>query len=126
MAEITYDIAGFNNFLSQAEYRMYILNFLKEFEDQFQLAEQVEIVFEDVLNPDPKNLPHQKPIVSDDGKEIKVNYKTFRYSENKQGLSKPDKQSFFSGFRYYFENTVIKEDNERFDALHTNKRRNKC
>lgn len=120
MAKITFDFAGFNNFLSQAEYGTYISNFLKEFEDQFRLAEQVKIVFEDVINPDPKNLPHQKPIVSDEGKEIQVNHKTFRYFDNKNGLSKPDEESFFLGFRFYFENTVIKEDNERFDALQTN------
>lgn len=119
-AKITYDIAGFNNFLSQAEYRMYILNFLEEFEDQFQLAEQVEIVFEDEINPDPKNLPIRDIEVSEDGKEIKVYYKTYRYFSKKEGLDKPDEQSFFKGLRFYLINTVIKEDNERFDDLNNN------
>jgi len=118
--KITYNIAGFNNFLSQAEYSSYILNFLNDFEDQFQLAEQVEIVFEDIINPDPKNLQHKEPIVSEDGKEIKVYFGTFRHFNDKQGLSKPDEQSFFRGLKFYLENTVIKEDNQRYEELNTN------
>ncbi|QXP65745.1 hypothetical protein [Polaribacter sp. AHE13PA] len=114
IAKITYDIAGQNNFLSRAEYSFEIFNFLNSFEDQFQLAEQVEIVFEDEINPDPKNLPTLDIEVSDDGKEIKAYYKTYRYSDGKNGLSKPDEVSFFKGLRHYLINTVIKEDNERY------------
>ncbi|WP_027880319.1 hypothetical protein [Mesoflavibacter zeaxanthinifaciens] len=119
-AEITYDIAGQNNFLRQAEYRTHIPGFLKKFEAQFQLAETVEIVFEDDINPDPKKLSNPQPIVSEGGKEVTVKYKTFRHFDGKNGLDKPDEVSFFRGFRYYFENTVIKEDNERFERLNNN------
>jgi hypothetical protein len=112
--KITHDIAGFNNFLSQADYRNHIPDFLEKFEDKFQLAEKVEIVFEDEINPDSKKLPVRVVEVSDDGKEIKAYYKTYRYSDGKNGLSKPDEVSFFKGLRHYLINTVIKEDNERY------------
>ena len=119
-AKIKYEIVGNNNFLRQAEYLFYIPNFLNEFEEKFQLAEQVEIVFEDEINPDPKNLPVQDIEVSSDGKEVKFYFKTYRYFSQNEGLDKPNEQSFFKGLRFYLINTVIKEDNERFDALHTN------
>ena len=119
-AKITYDIVGQNNYLKEAEYSFEIFNFLNSFEDQFQLAEKVEIVFEDEFNPDPKKLSNPKPIVSEEGREIEVKYKTFRFSMGKAGLSKPDVQDFFTGLRNYFEKIIIKADNERFEALNNN------
>ena len=120
MAEITYDIIGQNNYLREAEYSFPLFNFINEFEDQFQLAEQVEIVFEEDINSDPKKLSNPKPIVSEEGRKIEVKYKTFRFSMGKAGLSKPDVQDFFTGFRNYFEQIVIQADNERFAALNNN------
>ena len=119
-AEITYEIIGDNNFLRQPEYSFYIFNFLNDFEEKFKLAETVEIEFKEDINPDPNNIQPQEYSVSQDGKEIKLVYKTARHFLPKGGLSKPDEQSFFSGFRFYFKNTVIKEDNERFVQLNAN------
>ena len=116
-AEITYKIIGDNNFLRQAEYRMYLDNFIGEFTDKFLLADKVLIEFEEEINPDPNKITQRNYSVSDDDKEIKLVYKTSRFFMEKGGLSKPDEQSFFSGFRFYFENSVIKEDNERFEQL---------
>lgn len=118
--EITYKIIGNNNFLRQPEYSFYIFNFLKEFEEKFQLAEKVEIEFEDDINPDSNNIKPRDYEVSENGKEIKLVYKTSRNFLPKGGISKPEEQSFFSGFRYYFINTIIKEDNERFEQLSIN------
>ena len=120
MATINYDIIGDNNFLRKAEYNFYIFNFLKEFEDKFQLANKVEIEFKEVINPDPNKPTPNELIVSEGDEEIKLIYKTSRFFTDKGGLSKPDENSFFKGFKFYFENTVIKEDNQRFEELNTN------
>lgn len=119
-AKITCEIIGDNNFLRQAEYSFYIPGMIQEYQDRFQLAETVDIEFEEDINPDPNNIQLQKYSVSANGKEIKLVYKTPRHFLPKGGISKPDEQSFFSDFRYYFTNTVIKEDNERFEQLNNN------
>lgn len=119
-AEIKYEIIGDNNFLRQAEYSFYIPGMIQEYQDKFQLAEKVEIEFEEDINPNPNKIKPQEYEVSEDGKKIKLVYKTEMHNQPNKDLSEPDKQSFFSGFRFYFENTVIKEDNERFERLNNN------
>ena len=119
-AEIKYEIIGDNNFLRQAEYSFYIPGMIQEYQDKFQLAEKVEIEFEEDINPNPNKIKPQEYEVSEDGKKIKLVYKTEMHNQPNKDLSEPDEQSFFSGFRFYFENTVIKEDNERFERLNNN------
>jgi hypothetical protein len=119
-ADIKYKIIEDNNFLKQPEYSFYIFNFLNEFEDKFKLVEQVSIEFQESINPDPnKPNPHKLEVLRD-GLEIKLVYKSTRHSQPKGGLSKPSDVEFFKGLRYYLTNTVIKEDNERFDDLNNN------
>ena len=119
-AEIKYDIVGDTNFLRQAEYLFEIPNFLNEFETQFKLADEVFIKFEESLNPDPNKPVPNELVVSEDGKEIIIVYKTRRHNQPKGGLSKPSDVDFFKGLRFYLDNSVVKEDNERFDVLNVN------
>lgn len=119
-ATIRYKIIGDSNFLRQPEYSFHIPGMIQGYQDRFQLAETVEIEFEEDINPDPNNIQPREYEVSEDGKQIKLVYKTARRNQAKGGLSKPSEQSFFSGFRFYFTNTVIREDNERFEQLNTN------
>lgn len=119
-AEIKFKIDGDNNFLKEAEYLFYIPNFLNEFEDKFKLAEQVSIEFQESINPDPKKTNPHKLEVLRDGLEIKLVYKSTRHNQPKGVLSKPSDVEFFREVRYYLENTVISEDNDRFEALQTN------
>jgi hypothetical protein len=117
MAEIKYEIVGTSNFLRAAEYGMHIFNFVKGFEDKFLLAEEILIHFEESLNPDPNKPVPNDIVVSEDGKKIKVNFKNSRFSQPKGGMSKPSESDFFSGLRYFMENTVIADDNDRYEAL---------
>jgi hypothetical protein len=117
MAEIKYEIIGTSNFLREAEYGTWLFNFVKEFEDKFLLAENVLINFEESCNSDPNKPVPNELIVSEEGKNIKIIYKTSRFSQPKGGLSKPSEHSFFSGVRYYMENTVIVGDNQRFELI---------
>lgn len=122
MATIEYEIIGNPNFLIEAEYSFHIFNFIKEFEDKFLLAESVLIHFEESLNPNPNNTIPNVLNVSDDGKSIKLVYKSSRFFQPKGEMSKPSVSFFFSGLKYYFINTVIAGDHERFELLRdTNK-----
>jgi len=119
MATIDYEIIGVSNFLRDAEYSFHIFNFIKEFEDKFLLAESITIHFEDSINPN-LNKPVQNLLsISDDGLSIKLIYKSSRYFLSKGGISKPDVSDFFSGLRYYLENTVVAGDNERYEGLNS-------
>jgi hypothetical protein len=116
--KITYNIAGQNNFLSQAEYSFHIPEALQKYEDSFVLAEKVEIVFEDEINRDP-NIPRPNILeVLDKGKKIKLTIIESRFHLGKGKVSDPPSpESFLSGFRNYMVNTVIREDKERFEQL---------
>ena len=67
-----------------------------------------------------------KPILNklevlDEGKKIKITIIESRYHLGKGKVSDPPSPaSFLSGFRNYMENTVIKDDNERFNELNKN------
>ncbi len=87
MAKIEYEIIGNPNFLREAEYRTHILNFLKDFEVKFLLAENVLIHFEESFNEDTNNIFPPEIIVSSDGKSIKFTYKTFRHLQKKEVLA---------------------------------------
>jgi len=76
MVTIDYKIIGDSNFLRAAEYRSYISSSLKEFEDKFLLAESVAIHFEESINPNPNKPVPNVLTVSDDGKSIKLVYKS--------------------------------------------------
>jgi hypothetical protein len=119
-AEIKYKIIGNPNFLRDMSYNAHIPGFLKEFEDKFKLADEVLIEFEESINPNPNKPVRDIPSVSEDGTVIKVVYKTARHNQPKGGLSKPSATEFLTGLRYYLENTVVSEDNKRFDDLNNN------
>jgi hypothetical protein len=119
-AVIKYDILEDNNFLRDSEYLFYISNFLNEFEDKFKLAEKVFIRFEESINPNPNNPNLHELDVTENGKEIKLVYKSTRNNQPNGGLSKPSDVEFFRGLRFYLTNIVIKEDNDRFAALNLN------
>ncbi|SHK48126.1 hypothetical protein SAMN05443634_101121 [Chishuiella changwenlii] len=120
MAKIDYKIIGNTNFLIEPEYSFHISNFLKKFEDKFLLAENIIINFEESINP---NLNKSEPniiIVSDNEKNINVTYKSSRYFQPKNELSKPSSDIFFNGLENYMTNTVILEDNNRFNDIKSN------
>ena len=117
MAKIEYEIIGSSNFLIEAEYSFNILNFIKSFEDKFLLAESIAIHFEEIINPNPNKAIPNVHTVSDDGKSIKLIYKSSRFFQPKGNMSKPSVSDFFSGLRYFLENTVIVADNLRFEEI---------
>jgi hypothetical protein len=120
MATIKYEIKGDLNFLSAAEYRNYISSSLKEFEDKFLLAESIAIHFEESINPNP-NMPVTHVLtLSEDGKSIELVYKSSRFFQPKGSMSKPGVSDFFSGLKFYMENTVIAGDHDRFELLNMN------
>jgi hypothetical protein len=120
MAEINFEIDGSNNFLRMAEYGMHLGNALQEFADDFQLAEVVNVTFEDRINPNP-NVPVPNKIeVLEGGRIINITYITMRFFLQGGGVDRPNELTFFQGLRYYMENTVIAEDNERFAAFNGN------
>jgi hypothetical protein len=122
MAKIEYEIIGDSNFLRAAEYSFHIFNFIKGFEDKFLLAESIIIHFEESINPNPNKPVPNMLTVSDDGKSIKLVYKSSRFFQSKGGISKPSVSDFFSGLGYYMQNTVIEGDHDRFEVLNnTNK-----
>jgi hypothetical protein len=120
-ATITHEIKGNPNFLRNPEYTSYLSGVVKSFEDKFKLAEEVSIELEETMNSNPnKSIPNKLEVL-EKGKKIKLTYIEARYHEGKGKVSDPPTpSSFYSGFRYYMENTVFKEDNDRFDALYTN------
>jgi|GEM_PF-3558236 len=120
MAKIEYEIIGDSNFLREAEYSFHIFNFVKEFEDKFLLSENVTILFEESINPNPNKPVPNEVKVSDDWKSIKLIYKSSRFFQHKGGMSIPSVSSFFSGLKYYMENTVIAGDHARFNLLNNN------
>ena len=122
MTKIEYEIIGVSNFLIDAEYSFHIFNFIKEFEDKFLLAENITIHFEESINPNPNKPVPSKLTVSDDGKNIKLVYKTSRFFKPKGVISKPTASNFFSGLRFYIENMVIAGDHERFELLNSKKK----
>lgn len=117
MAKIEYKIVGNSNFLNAAEYSFHIFKFIKEFESKFLLAENILIHFEESINPNPNKSVLNEFSISDDGKNIKLVYKTSRFSQPKGGISQPSATDFFSGLKYYLEHTVIADDNKRFNEL---------
>jgi len=122
MAKIDYEIVGDSNFLMNAEYRIPLYGFLKEYETKFLLAETVTINFEEELNPNPNAPILNKLAFSDDGKEITLIFKTSRFFQPKGGMSKPSAPDFFKGLKYYMENTVLLGDRERFEQLDNNQK----
>jgi len=121
MAEITYEIVGSPNFLRSLVYSDKLPEVVAVFEDQFNLAEEVFIEFEETMNLNP-NIPIQnKLVVSEDGLKINLKFIESRYHIGNGKVSEPPTPaSFYSGFKYYMTNTVVKEDNERFEALQIN------
>lgn len=117
MATIEYEISGASNFLRAAEYSFHIFNFIKEFEDKFLLAESIKIYFEESINPNPNKPILNELTVSDDCKSIKLVYKSSRFFQPKGGVSKPSVSDFFSGLKFYLENTVIAGDLDRFESF---------
>lgn len=117
MAKIEYEIVGVSNFLRDVEYRTELYTFVKDFETKFFLAENVTIHFEESINPEPNKPVLNLLIVSDDAKCIKLIYKTSRFFQPNMGMSKPNVYDFFSGLKFYMENTVIAGDHERFKLL---------
>lgn len=121
MAIIKYEIIGDSNFLRDAEYSSYNFNFIKEFEGKFLLAESITIHFEESINPNPNKPVQNLLTVSDDGKNIKLIYKSSRFFLPKGAMSKPGVSDFLSGLRYYLENMVVAGDKERYERLDTNR-----
>ncbi len=120
MAKIEYKIVGDSNFLMDAEYRMPLYGFIQEYESKFLLAETVTVNFEENINPNP-NVPILNALsISDEGREIKLIYKTSRFFQPKGVMSKPSVAEFFRGLKYYLENTVLLGDKERFELLNDN------
>jgi hypothetical protein len=117
MATIEYEIIGNSNFLLAAEYSFHIFNFMKEFEGKFLLAESITIHFEESINPNPNKPVLNVLTVSDDGKSIELVYKSSRFFQPKGGMSKPSVSDFFSGLKFFMENSVIAGDHERFELL---------
>ncbi|MBC7389677.1 MAG: hypothetical protein H7329_10730 [Opitutaceae bacterium] len=120
MAKIEYEIIGVSNFLTDAEYSFHIFNFIKDFEDKFLLAESITIHFEESINQNPNKPVLNVLTVSDDGRSIKLVHKSSRFSQPKGGMSKPSVSDFFSGLKFFMENTVIAGDHERFELLNNN------
>lgn len=120
MATIEYKIVGKSNFLIDAEYRMPLYEFIKEYESKFLLAEAVTVNFEENINSNPNvSIPNELTI-SDEGRVIKLIYKTSRFFQPKGKMSKPTDAEFFRGLKYYLENTVLLGDKERFEQLNSN------
>ena len=120
-ATITYEIVGNPNFLRTLLYTDKLPEVVKEFEDKFKLAEQVKVEFEETMNLNPNNPILNVLEVSEGGKKIKLRFIESRYNIGKGKTSNPPSPaSFYKGFKFYMENTVVKEDNERFDALQNN------
>jgi hypothetical protein len=122
MATIEYEIIGNPNFLKEAEYSFHIFNFIKDFEGKFLLAESITIHFEESINPNPNKPVPNVLTVTDDGKSIKLVYKSSRFFQPKGGMTKPSVSDFFSGLKFYMENTVIAGDHERFELLNNTKK----
>lgn len=119
-AVITYKIVGNPNFLRNLAYTDKLSEVVAAFEDKFKLAEEVSIEFEETINLNPNNPIPNKLEVLKEGKKIKLTFIEARYNVGKGKVSDPPTPaSFFKGFKYYMENTVVKEDNERYDALQT-------
>ncbi|MBS1636194.1 MAG: hypothetical protein JST26_09775 [Bacteroidetes bacterium] len=120
MAKIEYVIVGNSNFLRDAEYRTYLFGIIQEYESKFLLADTITINFEENINPNP-NVPNLNQLtISDDGKDIKLVFKTSRFFQSKGVISKPSAAEFFNGFKYYMENIVLFGDKERFEQLNNN------
>lgn len=117
MATIEYEIVGDSNFLKAAEYRNELFTLMKDFETKFLLAENVTIRFKESINHDPNKPVLNVLTVSDDGKFIKLIYKSSRFFQHKGSMSKFSVSDFFSGLKFYMENTVIAGDKERFKLL---------
>lgn len=122
MATIEYEIIGDSNFLRAAEYSFHIFNLFKEFESDFLLAEKVTIRFEESINPNPNEPVMNTLAVLEGGKCIELVYKSSRFFQAKGGMSKPSASDFFSGLKFYMENTVITGDHERFELLNNTKK----
>lgn len=120
-AVITYEIVGNPNFLRTLLYTDKLPEVVKEFEDKFKLAEEVSIEFEETMNLNPnKSIPNKLEVL-EEGKKIKITIIESRvHLGNGKVSDPPSPASFYKAFKYYMENTVVKEDNERFDALQTN------
>lgn len=121
MAIIDYEIIGTSNFLRAAEYRSHISGFLKEFESKFSLAKNVLIHFEESINPNPNKPTPSELVISDDGENIKLVYKTSRFFLPKGGMTQPTAEDFFTGLRYYLEHTVIAGDLNKNEQLNKGK-----
>lgn len=115
MVKITYDIIGDTNFLRDAEYSFHILNFLNAFKDKFELAEIINIQFEEKINSNNKKQTEKD--ISEDGKTINIIYRISRNNQENGGLSKPNTDNFFKQLKYYIENDLIPEDIKRFKSL---------
>ena len=120
MLELKYEIIGDKNFLRNIEYTAYISELLKDFETNFLLAEHVEIQFLEEIIIDPNKFINHTQDVSDDGLIIKLQYKISRRPNNGKMSNPPSPAEFFKGLKFFLENTVVKEDNERFKKLNTN------
>ena len=121
MATIEYEIIGVSNFLLTPEYGFDLYNVIKAFEDNFSLAESINIDFEECIKPNPNKPVLNVLTVSHDGKSIKLVYKSSRHFLPKGGISKPSVSDFFSGLKFFMENTVIAGDRERFESSNNNK-----
>jgi len=119
MATIKYEIIGVPNFLRAAEYRVYLPNFIKEYEGKFLLAESIIIYFKQSINPDPNKPVPNVLTVSDDGKSIELVYKSILFSTPKGDMSKPSVSDFLDGLKYYLEDTLVAGDYERFERLNS-------
>mgnify|MGYP003602186520 CR=1 FL=1 len=120
-AKITYEIKGNPNFLRTLAYTDKLPEVVKEFEDKFKLAEEVSIEFEETMNSNPNKLIPNELEVLEEGKKIKLKIIESRHHLGKGKVSDPPSPaSFYRTFKHYMENTVVKEDNERYDALETN------
>lgn len=113
MAEIKFEIIGDSNFLRNIEYLAYLPGLVNELQEKFQLAERVQIEFVESVCLDLNNPKRSELTVLENGSTIELKYITNIYHQPKGGLSKPSPTSFLTGFRFYMENTVVKEDNER-------------
>lgn len=119
--KIEQEIIGDSNFLRDAEYSFELHNCIKEFEDKFLLAESVTIHFEESINPNPNESFRHLLAVTDNGKNIELTYRSSRFFMPDGSTSKSSATDFIDGLRFYLENTVVAEDNERHKKLDTNR-----
>ena len=107
MPKIDYKATGF---LERAEYSFHFSNFFEDYQDKFGGAEKIEVTLEEVpytmlayMTKYPKN-----PItISDEGKNVKIEYRDWQYHNAKGKVTKtPSQQDVFRGLKHLMDRAV--------------------